>query len=93
MIYDIEKKYLGKIYWILIKPIDLYKLLPEYGRYAHGTHKINGKITLESINNSNNNFEYSLRPNPNKNGKSKKLWNELVKYKKSEEEINKLLNE
>lgn len=86
--YDAYESTLGKIYWFLISSIDLYKLLPLYGGYAHGTIEKNGRITLENISKE---CEYSLRPNPIKKDKSKKLWDELLKYNKTEDEIKMIL--
>ena len=60
-----------KIFWFLCDPIILYNLLPEYGGYSHGTIKKLGKINLNNI--YGRNLEYSLRPNPDKTGKSKKI--------------------
>ena len=93
LVYNLHepKSDLGKIYWFLTEANELYKLVPKYGGYAHGTKKINGEITLENI--LKNNYEYSLRPNPfsNENDKKKKLWNEMIKYIKTEREIKKIL--
>lgn len=47
---------------------DLYLLLPEFGGYAHGTVKDNGKVTAENIvKNLKNGCEYALRPNTTNN--------------------------
>lgn len=86
--YNAYESELGKIYWFLIPSNDLYKLLQLYGSYSHGTIEKNGKITLENISKK---YEYSLRPNPIKKDKSKKLWDELLKYNKTEDEINIIL--
>ena len=91
LIYDVYSSYseLGQIHWFLSKPNDLYKLLPKYGGYAHGTVSINGKITEENIcKKGNEKLEYSLRPNNLKNGKPKELWNILIdKFSTSENDI------
>lgn len=60
----------------------IYELVLEYGGYTHGTVKRNGVITAESIRDKSTDFEYSLSadPNANDNSKSKKLWDELMKY-------------
>ena len=66
---------LGQIYWFLCDAKELYKLLPEYGGYAHGSITSFKKITNQKIIDKNNNYEYSLRPNMNKkNTKAYKLW-------------------
>ena len=57
----------------------VYKLIVNYGGYAHGTCSVLGKITMENI--KGRNCEYALRCDPNaKKGKSRDLWNELKKY-------------
>ncbi|MDC6467597.1 hypothetical protein OAW63_01260 [Flavobacteriaceae bacterium] len=60
----------------------IYDLVLKYGGYTHGTVKRNGVITAESIRDKSTDFEYSLSadPNANSNSKSKKLWDELMKY-------------
>lgn len=85
---------LGKIYWFLIPSNELYSLLPEYGAYAHGTLSKNGKITIENIYNlKHRHFEYSLRPNPTKiKTKSRILWDKLMIFNKSENDIMTFLN-
>jgi len=51
---------------------DLYLLLPEFGGYAHGTVKKNGKITNENIEkNIEHGCEYALRPNTKDKKKQK----------------------
>lgn len=57
----------------------VYKLIVNYGGYAHGTCSVLGKITMENI--KGRNCEYALRCDPNaKKGKSRDLWDELKKY-------------
>lgn len=95
LIYNINDNNteLGKISWFLCKPHELYELLPQYGNYAHGTLLNNGKITIDSIY-KNTHLEYSLRPNPMKNGKPKELWDIMIStFSKTEQEINLILNE
>ena len=91
LVYDVYSSHsnLGQIHWFLSKPNDLYKLLPEYGGYAHGTVSNNGKITEENIfKKGNEKLEYSLRPNNLKNGKSKELWDILIdKFSINENDI------
>lgn len=85
--YIVNKKNpLGKVFKFIIPAKELYALLPEYGGYAHGTIKEQGKITEDSI--KNNTYEYALRCNI-KQGKYKKtkgqrLWEILLQYDKSD---------
>jgi hypothetical protein len=73
LVYNMFEDELGKIYWFLCKPSDLYDLLPQYGGYAHGSISKLRKITINSI--IRNNYEYSLRPNClKKKTKAYKLW-------------------
>jgi len=84
---------LDEVRWIHIPSQDLYSLLPEFGGYAHGTVKKNGKITTTSIEvNKDQECEYALRPslftkNETKPTKPYRLWLKLQKYEKSKEEI------
>jgi hypothetical protein len=80
-LFFLYNKQLDEVNCLKIEPKVIYNLLPTYGGYAHGTVKLNGKITLSNI--SNNTFEYALRPTYNINGlkKSDTLWRELIKYK------------
>lgn len=79
LVYNMFEGELGQIYWFLCKPHDLYKLLPEYGGYAHGTKDKLGKITKDNI--FGRNYEYALRPHPNAKNqtKGKQLWDIFVK--------------
>ena len=83
-----------RVHWLLVPSKDLYSFLPEFGGYAHGTVKKNGKITTTSI--GDGDYEYSLRPslstkNEENPTKSYRLWLKLQKYEKSKEEILKCL--
>lgn len=91
LIYNVFETKLGKIYWFLIPSDDISVLLEKYGSYAHGTIKKMGVISSQSIN-ENTNYEYSLRPNPITKDKKKQLWNEMMKYNKSEYEIKNILH-
>jgi len=73
----------GKAYILKIPAVEMYKLIANYGGYTHGTVDKNGTITLESILNNKNLFEYSLSPEPNatKGTKANRLWQEFLKYK------------
>lgn len=79
--YNLYEEEYGKVYTILYNSSELYKLLPDYGSYAHGTIQKLGKITYENIIN-NKNIEYALRPNIllKDTSKSKKLWNILIQH-------------
>jgi hypothetical protein len=72
----------GKAYILKIPAVEMYKLIANYGGYTHGTVDKNGAITLESILNNKNLFEYSLSPEPNatKGTKANRLWQEFLKY-------------
>ena len=78
--YNLFDEELGKTYVLYIPSEELYKLLPKYGGYSHGTKRKLDEITSDNI--KGRNCEYSLRPNPNKRQttKTRKLWNELLKY-------------
>jgi hypothetical protein len=73
MCYNVFDDELGKIYWFLCPSGELYKLLPEYGSYAHGTITKLGKIEPHNI--YGHNHEYALRPNVIK---KTALWNKLI---------------
>ena len=86
--YNLHEGDFGKLHWFLCEPTQLYKLLPEFAGYSHGTQAKFGKISKENI--YGRNCEYSLRPNPNKSlkNKSRKLWNLLIqKFAIKEAEI------
>jgi hypothetical protein len=74
-------------FWFKIPNHDLYKLLPEFGGYAHGTVALNGPITNESV--KRGELEYALRPSmfTGENTKTKRLWNKILKYQTSSEEL------
>lgn len=74
----------GKAHIFKIPVSELYKLIADYGGYTHGTVDVNGAVSLESILNKDNGFEYSLSPDPNATDgtKAKKLWQEFLKYEK-----------
>lgn len=72
----------GKAYIFKIPSNIIYDLVVDYGGYTHGTVSKNGIISKNSIGDKSKLYEYSLSPDPNaENGnKSKKLWNEFLKY-------------
>lgn len=92
LVYDLYSGNLGKNHWFLIEKDDINKLILEYGSYAHGLTSNFGKITIRSIN--TNTYEYSLRPNSHtpKNTKSRILWEKMMEYSKTEQEIYDILN-
>lgn len=85
LIYDIQIGELGSIHWFLLSHTDINQLICQYGKYAHGSKKILGDITLESV--AHNNFEYALRPT-----RKSKLWKVLFTFEKSFDEIYNILN-
>jgi len=78
-------------FWLKVPSQELYELLPEFGGYAHGTVAAQGPITPASI--VANKFEYALRPSMFTGPKSKtgRLWNILLNYRTSVEELKKCL--
>lgn len=69
----------GKAYIFKIPSDTVYKLVVQYGGYAHGTNSKLGKITYDNM--KGKSCEYALRCNPNMTkGKSFKLWQELLKF-------------
>ena len=84
--YDLYFGDIGKIYWFLCKPEELYALIPDFGSYSHGSIQQLGKITMTSIKLRNNN-EYSLRPNPGiGSSKSNILWSKMLEKFSCDEE-------
>jgi hypothetical protein len=73
---------LGRAFIFKIPEIEIYKLIADYGSYTHGTVEVNGIISLSSILDKQNKFEYSLSPDPNATigTKARKLWDEFRKY-------------
>lgn len=92
LVYDLYFENLGKNYWFLIDSKNINKLILEYGSYAHGNTSNFGRITPRNI--STKTHEYSLRPNPYaaKNTKANILWEKMLIYSKTEEEICYILN-
>ena len=77
--YDECDENLGKGYVFKVPAETMYDLIIKYGGYAHGTVDKLGKITKENL--KGRNCEYALRCDPNsKKGKSKKIFDELLKY-------------
>lgn len=69
-------KNLGELYIFKLNKKNIIPLIENYGGYAHGTIGKLGKITIEDLNNINNQKEYALRPIYND-----KCWNELLKFR------------
>ena len=67
----------GELYIFSVPKEELIKLIVSYGSYAHGTIKELGKITEESMINTNK--EYSLRPYFNDS-----CWNALISFRVQE---------
>jgi hypothetical protein len=90
--YDLHVGKEGKVYWLLCKPQELYKLIPEYGGYAHGTVAKFGKISQRNL--KGRNMEYALRPSPlaQKGSKPYKLWQIMLKkFQRTESAIMKAI--
>jgi hypothetical protein len=90
--YDVYFGKEGKVYWFLCKPHELYRLLPQYGTYAHGTISKLGKITQQNL--KGRNIEYALRPSPRaqKTSKQYTLWQVMLKrFQSTEASIHKLI--
>ena len=49
LVYNLYTENIGSIHWLLCDSNELYKLLPEYGGYAHGSILQHNAITLENI--------------------------------------------
>lgn len=69
---------IGKAYIFKIPSDVLYKLIVDYGGYAHGTRSKLGKITYESM--IGRGCEYALRCNPNAQNGNCVIWKHLLKY-------------
>lgn len=67
---------LGELFIFRLNKNNIKELIFNYGGYAHGTIQKLGPITMNDLNNSNNDKEYSLHT---KYGD--KLWIELLKYR------------
>ena len=69
-------KKLGEVFIFRIEKEQLKSIILKYGGYAHGTIKKLGPITIEDLNNDNNNKEYAIRPKYDD-----KCWIELMRYR------------
>lgn len=67
---------LGELYIFKLNKENIKPLILKYGGYAHGTIGELGEITIEDLNDTNNQKEYSIRP---KYGD--KCWLELLNFR------------
>ena len=70
---------LGDLYIFKLNKENIKPLILKYGNYAHGTIKQLGKITIEDLNDTTNQKEYTLRPKYNE-----KCWIELLNFRINE---------
>lgn len=52
----------GELFVFRVGHADIQTLIVDYGGYAHGTKKVNGPITHETVGCEGNTKEYALRP-------------------------------
>ena len=69
----------GELFVFKLKKKDLIKIISKYGGYAHGTISKLGKITVDDLEDIENNKEYAIRP---KYGD--KCWNQLLNFRVQE---------
>ena len=55
----------GELYIFKVPKEEIKKIVVSFGRYAHGTIKEHGKITIETLNDKKSTKEYALRPTIN----------------------------
>jgi hypothetical protein len=70
---------LGELFIFKLNKTNIKPLILKYGGYAHGTIGEHGKITMDDLNDINNQKEYAIRP---KYGD--KCWNELLRFRINE---------
>jgi hypothetical protein len=77
--YDVHHGKFGKVYWFLCPAKEIYKLIPQYGGYAHGTVAKLGKISSTNLRGKNK--EYALRPHLHAQlgSKPRLLWDIMMK--------------
>ena len=73
---------LGELFVFKLTKEQMKNLIVNYGGYAHGTTGKNGIITIDSLNEKTNQYEYALRPVYGDN-----CWNELLQYRIEESQI------
>jgi len=66
-----ENDTIGQAHIYNVPSDDMYKLVSDYGSYAHGTILKNGKITIENM--KGRNLEYCLRYDPNSKSEKNQL--------------------
>jgi len=71
---NLEK--LGELYIFKLKKENIKPLILKYGGYAHGTIRKLGEITIEDLNDTDNQKEYSIRVKY-----SDKCWIELLNFR------------
>lgn len=72
----------GELFIFKVSKEDMKKIIISYGGYAHGTIKNNGSITMESLNDKENNLEYAIRPSVND-----KCWQTLMSHRIYENDL------
>lgn len=85
-INEYNLKFLGELFIFYLKKSQLKILLSKYGNYAHGTISRLGKITIESLEEKDNDKEYCIRPIYNSN-----CWEEFLKYRINEIQLRDIL--
>jgi len=75
------KEKMGELYIFKVPKKELKKIVLLHGGYAHGTIKVNGKITTKIIDNDNK-IEYCIRPFINDD-----CWNKLMAFRVSEDKL------
>lgn len=77
---NIEKE--GEIFIFKIPKYDIYDIINNYGGYANGTIKNNGKIEIENIMCNCNTYEYAIRPKI-----GDKCWENLMRFRIDENKL------
>jgi len=72
----------GELFIFKIPNHKMQSLLLKYGNYAHGSVKIHGTITNESLNDNDNKKEYALRCTIND-----KCWKSLIPFRITENDL------
>lgn len=85
-INEYNLKFLGELFIFYLRKSQLKILLSKYGNYAHGTISRLGKITIESLEEKDNDKEYCIRPIYNS-----KCWEEFLKYRINEIQLRDIL--
>lgn len=78
-INDENIKIEGELFVFKLKKKDLIKIISKYGGYAHGTVSKLGKITVDDLEDIQNNKEYAIRPKYGDN-----CWNQLLNFRVNE---------